>query len=179
MVMDKETEKRIKQLENEINNRLDYIEQSFQTFKEIIKKMQKENEELKRDRKIILEQQKALIKKINLSKNKLAKDIKTFLNPEIESEPVKPIEKLKEKFLDNISLIKTISSNKSIENLYEMIMKKGSVKISDAAHKMNVHRIQIEEWAKTLEENNLIKRDGEFLKKKDKEDEDYLIYGSL
>jgi len=180
--MDRETEKRIKQLENEWNSRLEYMEQSFRTFREIIRKMQRENEELKKDRKIIMEQQKELIRKISLSKNRLAKDVKTFLNPEVESEPVKPIKTLKEKFFDNVSLIKTISRDKSIDNLYEMIMKKGSVKINDAAHKMNVHRIQIEEWAKNLEDNNLIKREGEFLKKvgvkdrKDEEDE-YVIYG--
>jgi hypothetical protein len=56
---------------------------------------------------------------------------------------------------------KPVKSDKSsvetpLDELLQLIMNKGSVKISDAARQFNVKEGQIEEWARILEQHDLI-----------------------
>ena len=43
-----------------------------------------------------------------------------------------------------------------IDDLFELVMKDGRVKITDAAKKFGVFEARIEEWAKILEDHGLI-----------------------
>ena len=43
-----------------------------------------------------------------------------------------------------------------IDRLFELVMKKGKIRIKDAAKNFSVNKTQIEEWAKILEDHNLI-----------------------
>lgn len=117
-------------------------------FKEIIEELRKENEELRKDRQFFLEQMK----------NILLGKMENLENNEIEEYP-----EIKEAEKENISEVfsskKQSTSRKietSLDSLLDIIMKKGTIKVSDAAKQLKVSEKQIEEWAHVLEEHDII-----------------------
>jgi len=76
---------------------------------------------------------------------------------------IKPIkERVKNEIKENKEIIKEIISEPKksvktpIDELFELVLKKGKIRISEAARIFGVHELQIEEWAKILEEHGLI-----------------------
>jgi hypothetical protein len=47
-------------------------------------------------------------------------------------------------------------NGKSVDSLFELISSKGKIRSDEAAWQMNVHDLQVQEWAKILEENEMI-----------------------
>ncbi len=147
-------DKKIKRMESTIK----MLQDSFDTITEIVKKMQNQNESLKKNYEI-LGKTKEKIREINR-----------------ESSPLTPI---REKIKENVDFIREVASegffepeNESInisngdldfknpktmreEDLISML-KNGSVSSDELAHKLHVHRTQIEVWASKLQKKNLV-----------------------
>jgi ribulose bisphosphate carboxylase small subunit len=147
------------------------INESFSTLKDVIMRLHKEKEVTEKDRQFLMEKHKEFIRKIPVDKNKLQKEIEEKLvNP--RGKTIRAISK-KEENTEGVNLpeipaakernpvkyetYKDDESGKTqIDELFEMVMEKGSVKIKEAAIKFKVHEAQIEEWAKILQEHGLI-----------------------
>lgn len=68
---------------------------------------------------------------------------------EVKEEPVDEPEEIEPRQMDE--MVKT-----PIDELFELVMKKGSLKIKDAAKAFGVERSQMDAWAKILEDHDLI-----------------------
>ena len=152
-------DKKIKRMESTIK----MLQDSFETITEIIKKMQDQNESLKKNYQT-LDKTKDKMKEINSKQIDARKLLKAPLNP------------IKEKFKENVDFIREIATEgleqeDSVivnENLYfkspkmmkedDIIsfLKNGSISSDELAHKLHVHKAQVEVWASKLQKKNII-----------------------
>ncbi len=187
-------EKRLEKLEKEFRKKIEndkkmfeQMNTSFKLFKDVIEKMHRENEELKKDRDFLVEKHKELVRKIPTKRledevKEMTKKYEDVKHEEIFDEKnkgkiikvvdgkkkslkhiIKPIkERVKNEIKENKEIIKEIISEPKksvktpIDELFELVLKKGKIRISEAARIFGVHELQIEEWAKILEEHGLI-----------------------
>lgn len=140
-----------KELESKISNAKDTGE-LLAVFKEIIAELRKENEELRRDRQFFLGHMKDIILTESASRaEEGASEEEEGYFQEVKPEKEKKPEKMESAERQSGRRIET-----SLDSLLDMIMKKGSVKVSDAARQLKVREKQIEEWAHVLEEHDII-----------------------
>jgi sugar-specific transcriptional regulator TrmB len=139
-------EKRIARLENRIEN----IDAAFNTFRDVLIKIQNENVQLRKNRDFLLQKHKEMVKK-SINKEKLSQDIKEKL-----------VEPLQKEINEDVYLIRKLTKQEDVEtdsrldDLFTLVMDSGNITIKDAAVHFGVHELQIEEWAQTLEDHGLI-----------------------
>jgi len=168
----KKLEKRLDELEKTINKKFDQIDDSFETFKEIITKMQSEKDEMEKKSKELEEEKEELIER---HKELISKIPVPHLHQEVREKFVEPA---KNKLKEDIELVKKLAKEDienfkegqrkeggttkrevatPIDELFAVVVENNKIKMGEAAKKFGVHKAQIEEWAKILEEHGLIK----------------------
>lgn len=152
------SEKRIAKVERDMNRRMQRMEESFSIMKDAIIRLKKENIELKNDRDFLLERYKDILRKL----------------PDI-SEPVKEniVGPAKQIIIDNAKFFERVAkeglvSNEKIvadlkkdhkaplDELFEFVVRNKKVKLKDAAKKFGVHEGLVEQWARILQDYELI-----------------------
>jgi predicted nuclease with TOPRIM domain len=137
--MDK-LEKKLKELENKMERNFSRTSESFESFRDILLQLQKENAELKKDRDFLLEKYKEVVRKLGIA------------------------EPIKKAISENAGLIREIvtegfgaeKSGKDIDDLFELIMNKKKITLKSAAKKLGVQEGRARYWALKLDKQNLI-----------------------
>lgn len=144
----KRLERKMENLEKRANRNFLRLNDSLRTIADVITKMQEENKQLKKDRDFLVEKHKEIMRSVE-TESRLIKEMKErFVAP------------TKREFSEDLELIKQtvkeglIHSKK--DELFDMVMKEGRVKVKEAARQFNVHQVQIETWAEDLEKAGLI-----------------------
>lgn len=151
-------EKRIEAMERRINRNFMRVNDSLQTVTDVITRLEKENGELKKDRDFLVEKHRELLRSVE-SESRLVKEMKEKIIGPAREGIRQDIELLKDVVKDGIARNRR-------DELFDMVMKSGSIKIREAARKLNVHDLQIETWARDLEKAGLLDiRDSELRKK--------------
>ncbi|MBI2232436.1 MAG: hypothetical protein HYU56_00815 [Candidatus Aenigmarchaeota archaeon] len=144
----KKLEKGIENLEKKMNRNFMRINDSLQTITDVITKMQEENKGLKNDRDFLIEKHKEIMRSVE-TESRLVKEMKEKL-----------VEPARKELKEDVELFRTAVgeafSHGKKEELFDMVMKSGKVKMRDAARKLNVHEMQIETWAQDMEKSGLI-----------------------
>ncbi len=140
----KENEKRIADMETRIAKRMDDIEKSMLAIRGIIDEFRKENEELRKDRQFFVE-------KLKTSMTEHASASEVFENIGPEGEEVPPGRATPATYQEGSKKVQT-----SMDALLDLVAAKGSIKLSAAAKKLRVKEKDAEEWARVLEEHELL-----------------------
>jgi hypothetical protein len=149
-------EKRIEEIERNFNKKLKRIDESFNVMINVINKMEKENKELKKDRDALIQKHKEILKDVEVP-NKLKKDVyDKFVNP------------VKSEIKDTSDLIQLIvkdgiQTDVPLDQLYELVVRNGKIRLDVAARRLNAHPARVEEWSKVLKKRGLldvIEKDG-------------------
>lgn len=170
-------EKRVCDMERRMEYNLQKMNDTIKTLNEIILRLQKENIQLRSERDFLVERHKKLVRRVPVPdlalevSEKLVRPVAARIKENADfvqliaregfvaiKEKKKrqyqknPVKELKEHIID----VSSHSYGKSIDNLFEIVGKEGKIKADEAARKLNVHEIQIEEWAKILEDHDLV-----------------------
>jgi hypothetical protein len=143
-VTSKENDKKIAELEVRIAKRMDDVEKSMLAIRGIIDDLRKENEELRKDRQFFVEKLKE-----SINSQKPGGEIFENIGP--EGEEVPPGRATPATFQEGSKKIQT-----SMDALLDLVAAKGSIKLSAAAKKLKVKEKDVEEWARVLEEHDLL-----------------------
>lgn len=150
MLVDEKTkrlEKRIAQIEKTTNKNFQRVEEAFASFREVLLKMHHENEQLKKDRKFLLDAYKMQLK--NIPQPSLRKEIKKNL-----------IGNARKKVRRNFELVRNIAAEGLVESrideLFELVFLEGKIRSGEVSRRLDIHEKQVEEWAKKLESMDLI-----------------------
>ena len=172
-------EKKIRDMEKKLETGMKNVNDTVSTLNQIILKLQVENTRLRGERDFLVERHKKMLKRIPVPD--LAGEINERLvkpaagkikeNAEfveliakeglMEIKP-KNEKKKKEEKIDAIQELKKHidmpkpNYGKTIDGLFEIVSKNGHVRADEAARKLNVHEVQIEEWGKILEDHDMI-----------------------
>jgi hypothetical protein len=171
-------EKNIKELEKKIDYNMRRVNETLDTLNQIILHLESENRKLRDEKGFLLERQKKMLRRVpvpDLSREINDRFVKPATNVikenadlvslvakegfvEIkEPDPKREYRKNPAKILkDHVTKGEKFDDGKSIDSLFEIISKDGRIRSDEAAWQMNVHDVQIQEWAKILEENELI-----------------------
>lgn len=151
---------------------------TIKSLNDIILRLQRENVQLRSERDFLVERHKKMLKRVPVPdlageiNEKLVKPAAGKIKEEAEfvqllakegfvelKEPKKPalsetdpIKELKETIID----VSKKNYGKTIDALFELVSKSGKLRSNEAARKLGVHEVQIEEWAKILEEHELV-----------------------
>ncbi|MBI2578607.1 MAG: hypothetical protein HYW26_02750 [Candidatus Aenigmarchaeota archaeon] len=153
-----DAEKKIARLEREMNRRMQRMEESFSIMKDTIIKLKKENIELKSDRDFLLERYKDILRKL------------PSISEPVKESIVKPAKQIiidNAKFFERVAKEGIVSNEKVIadlkkdykaplDELFDLVMKNKKVKLKDAAKKFGVHEGLVEQWARVLQDYELI-----------------------
>lgn len=171
-------EKRIAEMEKKMDRNFNRINDTISTLNEIIFHLQSENTKLRGEKDFLVERHRKLVKRVpvpDLSSevsNKLVKPASNVIRENAnlfrdaalegfvelrEPEQKKIVKKDPAKELKQHVIANTQSSGRTIDRLYEIIGETGRVRCDDAARRLNVHEIQIEEWGKILQEHELVR----------------------
>ncbi len=154
--LEKRMEKEINEVKRRAHEDVMHLDDSFKTFKEVLKKVYEEKKGLEKDRDFLVERHKELLRQIPVQKDRLERKI---------SEKIGVVQ---QKIKENAELVaaaarEDLAEEKSddkedtpIDELFGLVMKSGKINVSDAAKKFNVHEARIEEWGKILEDHGLI-----------------------
>ena len=174
----KKIERDIHQMERRMEDSLQKMNGTIKSLNDIILRLQRENVQLRSERDFLVERHKKMLKRVpvpdlaNEINEKLVKPASAKIKENVDfiqnlakegfvelKEPRQrketekdPIEELKETIID----VSSRNYGKSIDNLYEIVNKAGKIRADEAARKLNVHEVQVEEWAKLLEEHGLL-----------------------
>ncbi|MCX6815725.1 MAG: hypothetical protein NT120_02650, partial [Candidatus Aenigmarchaeota archaeon] len=154
-------EKKMTNLEEVTNKKLQMMEGSFSAMKNMLEEMKKENENLKKDRHFLLDKIKTYIIDEESIKKQAEKNISGGKKEETyekgvqehytgKAEPIKE-EKKEEKHAEVERNMQT-----PLDALLDLVMKRGKLNFAEAAKNFHVKEKQIEEWARILEDHNLI-----------------------
>ncbi len=171
-------EKRISEMERKMAANFEQINETIMTLNEIIVHLQSENTKLKNEKDFLIERHKKMLRRVpvpDLSRevnDRLVKPVAKELresaslfsdvvtegfvelrDPDTVKKKREPVKELKE----HVTKGEQVSSGKTIDRLFEIISETGKIRADEAARRLNVHEIQVEEWAKILEEHELIK----------------------
>ena len=174
----KRLEKDVHDMDRRMENSLQKMNETIKTLNEIILRLQRENVQLRSERDFLVERHKKMLRRVPVPD--LAMEInEKFVKPtagkikenaefvqllakegfvEIkETKPSKakgkdPVQELKETIID----VSSRNYGKSIDSLFEIVSKAGRIRADEAARKLNVHEVQIEEWAKILEDHEMV-----------------------
>ncbi|MBI4174847.1 MAG: hypothetical protein HY517_04330 [Candidatus Aenigmarchaeota archaeon] len=151
-----DAEKRIARLERDMNRRFQRMEESFTIMTVAINRLKKENIELRNDRDFLLERYKDILRKA--STEQLQERI---------IEPAKQVVAENARFLERVAKQGMLSNEKLLDDLkkehkapldklFELVMNKKKIKVSEAARKFGVHEGLMEQWALALRDYELI-----------------------
>lgn len=143
----KDIERRLGEVQSGADKRIGSIEQSLTILKDVLAELRKENEDLRKDRQFFLDKLSTMIAEKQRQKEEMPETYKQEEEEEIQAAAKTGT------YTDhhNEKSVKT-----SLDQLLELIMEKGSLKMSEASKKLRVKDKQIEEWAHVLEEHGLI-----------------------
>lgn len=142
-------EKRIEEIERNFNKKLKRIDESFNLMINVINKMEKENRELKKDKDALIQKHKEILKGVEVP-NKLKKEVyDKLVNP------------MKSEIRDTSDLIQLIvkdgmQTDVPLDQLYELVIRNGKIRLDVAARRLNAHPARVEEWAKALKKKGLL-----------------------
>lgn len=169
-----DTEKRVEQNLNRMNG-------TIVTLKEIIIHLQRENTQLRSERDFLVERHKKMLRRVPVPD--LAKEVNERLvkpavgkikenaefvqllakegfveikDPEEIKEEKKRYKNPAKEIKEHIMEAPKPNYGKTIDGLFDIVSKAGKIRSDEAARKLNVHEVQIDEWAKILEEHELI-----------------------
>ena len=174
----KRLEKDVHDMDRRMENSLQKMNETIKTLNEIILRLQRENVQLRSERDFLVERHKKMLRRVPVPD--LAMEInEKFVKPTagkikenaefvqllakegfVESKETKPskakgkdpVQELKETIID----VSSRNYGKSIDSLFEIVSKAGRIRADEAARKLNVHEVQIEEWAKILEDHEMV-----------------------
>ncbi|KHO47619.1 MAG: coiled-coil [archaeon GW2011_AR5] len=169
-------EKDIREMERKVEQNLQRMNETVKSLNDIILRLQRENVQLRSERDFLVERHKKMLKRVPVPdlafeiNEKLVKPASGKIKENVDfvqllakegfvelkeqkEKPAKknPIDELKDTIID----VSSRSHGKTIDSLFEMISKTGKIRADDAARKLGVHEVQIEEWAKILEEHEM------------------------
>lgn len=169
-------DKKISDLERKMEENFDRVNDTITTLNEIIFHLQADNTKLRGEKDFLLERHKKLVRRVpvpDLSRevnnrlvkpaaDKLRENAGLLRDAALEGfveikEPKKIVKRDPAKELKDHVLRNTQSSGKTIDRLYEIISETGCIRSDDAARRLNVHEVQVEEWGKILQEHELVK----------------------
>jgi len=151
--MDWNVENRLEKMEKRINQ----LDQSFIIFKDIILKMQKENIAFKKEKDNLVEKYKDLVKQLQPEKNRLAKDVHKKLVSSMKNKVEENADFFREFAKEGLQKEEKVENAETpIDDLFVVVMKNGKIKLNKVAKMLNAHELQVEEWAKILEDHGLI-----------------------
>ncbi|MFA4820123.1 MAG: hypothetical protein WC613_04155 [Candidatus Aenigmatarchaeota archaeon] len=177
-------ERKINEMEKRMDVNINKMNQTVVTLREIILRLQSENTQLRSERDFLVERHKKMLKRVPVpdlateinerlirpATNKIRENV-DFVQliakegfVEIQEPGKKRPKKVEVKdpsvtakeLKDHISDAPKPNYGKSIDNFFEIVSKAGKIRSDEAARKLNVHQIQIEEWAKILESHDLV-----------------------
>src|SRR3989344_4563134 len=125
-------EKRLNEMEKKMERNFERVNETISTLNEIIFHLQADNTKLRNEKDFLVERHKKLVMRV-------------------------PVPDLSREINNHLVNRNTQSSGKTIDRLYELITENGRVRCDEAARRLNVHEIQVEEWGKILQEHELIK----------------------
>ena len=140
-------EKRIKELDRKVDYNFGQIQQSFDTLKEVLIKVQLENKDLKKDRDFLMEKYREVLRSVPG-------------NYAVGDRIIRPI---KNEIRETSGLIKDIAlegfgtGEENIDGLFELVMNKKSIEMKKAAKQLGVSEKKTRYWALALEKKGLIK----------------------
>src|SRR3989338_2145407 len=174
----KRLEKDVHDMDRRMENSLQKMNETIKTLNEIILRLQRENVQLRSERDFLVERHKKMLRRVPVPD--LAMEInEKFVKPTagkikenaecvqllakegfVEIKETKPsnakgkdpVQELKETIID----VSSRNYGKSIDSLFEIVSKAGRIRADEAARKLNVHEVQIEEWAKILEDHEMV-----------------------
>ena len=173
-------EKKIYDVEKKLDSSMKNVDSTISTLNKIILKLQVENMRLRSERDFLVERHKKMLKRVPVPdlaheiNEKLVKPAASKIkeNAEfvelvakegfVEIKQKKHIEKKDTKINVAEELKKHIDDapkpnhGKTIDGLFELVSKSGNIRADEAARKLNVHEVQIEEWGKILEDHELV-----------------------
>lgn len=178
--MDK-LERKIFYMEKRMDENIQKMNQTITTLREIILRLQRDNTQLRSERDFLVERHKKMLKRVPVPDlateihEKLVKpavgkikenaDFVQILMKEgfVEIHPEKKRAKTgkdptiaAKNLKDSIMDAPKTNYGRTIDALFELVSKDGKIRVDEAARKLNVHQIQIEEWAKILESHDLV-----------------------
>ncbi len=170
-------ERDIRIMEKRMDDSLQKMNGTIKSLNDIILRLQRENVQLRSERDFLVERHKKMLKRVPVPdlageiNEKLVKPASSKIMENVDfvqslakegfvelkekkrqKKEKDPIEELKETIID----VSSKNYGKSIDNLYEIVSKTGKIRADEAARKLNVHEVQVEEWAKLLEEHELV-----------------------
>ena len=172
-------DKKVYDMEKRMEQNFHRMNETIRTLNEVIIRLQTENIRLRGERDFLVERHKKMLKRVPVPdlageiRERLVKpaagkirenaDFVQLLAKEgfVEIEELKPVEK-REYRKDPAKELKDhiegpqVSQGKSIERLFELVSTAGRIRVDEAARKLNVHEVQIEEWGKILEDHDLV-----------------------
>lgn len=146
-------EKKLDHVERNFNRKLKQIDESFNVIINVVNKMEKDNKELKKDRDLLINKQKEILKDTEVP-NRLKKDVFDKL-----VDPVKGEIKDTSNLIQLIVRDDIVKDDVPLDELFEMILRNGKIKLDVAARRLNAHPVRVEEWAKILKKRGLIEID--------------------
>ncbi len=172
-------EKKIQDLDRKMDYNIKRMNESLDTLNQIIIHLEADNKKLRDEKGFLLERNKKLLRRVpvpDLSteiSNRFVSPAKNTIKENIELVKmvtkegfveIKDPEEQKREYRKNPAKVlkdhiingEKFNDGKSVDSLFEIISKDGSLRSDEAARQMNVHDIQIQEWAKILEENEMI-----------------------
>src|SRR3989338_8946753 len=175
-------DRKINDMERRMEFNINKMNQTVVTLREIILRLQRDNTQLRSERDFLIERHKKMLRRVPVpdlaleinerlvkpATNKI-KDNIDFVQlvakdgfmeirpdrrkkPREEKNPSVSAKDLKE----HIEYDPKPSYGKSRDIFFELVSKNGRMRADEAARKLNVHHIQIEEWAKILESHDLV-----------------------
>lgn len=176
-------EKKILDMEKKLENNMKNIDDTISTLNKIILKLQVENTRLRSEKDFLVERHKKMLKRVPVpdlaseiherlvkpAANAIAENVEFvelvakegFVEIRPKKEDSKRHKKEEKKNMAN-ELKKVIDEapktnyGKTIDGLFELVSQNGQMRADEAARKLNVHEVQIEEWAKILEDHELV-----------------------
>lgn len=172
-------DKKVYDIEKRMEQNFGRMNETIRTLNEIILKLQTENTRLRSEKDFLIERHKKMLKRIPVPdlageiRERLVKPAagmikensdfiqllakEGFVELKEPAAPKKQIHKdpakeLKDHIIDN----PFPSHGKSIDKLFELISEAGHIRTDEAARKLKVHELQIEEWGKILEDHDLV-----------------------
>ncbi len=175
-------ERRIYNMEKKLESNMRNIDDTVSTLNKIILKLQVENTRLRSERDFLVERHKKMLKRVpvpdlaaeinerlvkpavdKIRENAefvglVAKEDFVEVHPRTEKKEVvherrKNVAKELKKHIEETP---KPNHGKTIDGLFELVSKSGCLRADEAARKLNVHEVQIEEWGRILEDHDLV-----------------------
>ena len=163
--------KDVHDMERRVESSLQKMNETIKTLNDIILRLQRENVQLRSERDFLVERHKKMLKRVPVPdlaaeiNEKLVKPAAGKIRENAEFVQLLAKEgfvELKDQGPKRQELKSTIidvssrSHGKSIDSLFEIVSRAGKIRADDAARRLNVHEVQIEEWAKILEDHEMV-----------------------